>query len=296
MSSRRPCLMPPPFAPINGRGRLGNRGFTLVEMLTNLTISGILVMVIFQLMVSQQRAFTKQQTATRAMGNLRGAVSMLTWELQTASAADGDLYAIGSTSFSVRSLQGQGIVCGIDSVKPKGALLWNSSGDFPETADDSALVFVAGNAGSGDDTWRQFSVAGGGKTTDPCAWDPSIIAEKRLKIAGDTTGVRIGAPLRAFRRTEYSLVQDSSEWWLARRVGAASSYELMAGPLAAPADSGLVFTWYDRLGNVTTTPGDVAIVQIRLRDAPPASSGTGTGGQSGTPKQETVLTRVSLRG
>jgi hypothetical protein len=265
-------------------------------MLTNITITGVLVMVIFQLMVGQQRAFTKQQTATRSQGNLRGAMSMLSWELHTASAGDGDLYAIGRSSFSIRSLQGQGIVCGIDSVKPKGALLWGISGDFPETADDSALVFAAGSTGNADDTWRQFAVAGVGNTTDPCAWDPAIIAEIRVKIAGDTTGVRIGAPLRAFRRTEYSLVQDSSEWWLARRVGAASSFELLAGPLAAPADSGLLFTYYDRSGNVATTPNNVAIVQIMLRSAPPAASGGGGTGKSGAPKQETVRTRVSLRG
>lgn len=270
--------------------RLGDGGFTLVEMLVNLTISGILVMVIFQLMVSQQRAFTKQQAATRSIGNLRGAMSMLSWELHSASAADGDLYAIGSSSFSVRSLQGQGIVCAINTEKPRGLLLWNVSGDFPETADDSALVFAAGSAGSGDDSWKQFSVTGGSKSTDPCTWNSSIMVERRLKVAGDTTGVRIGAPVRAFRRTEYSLVQDSSEWWLARRVGTAGSYELLAGPLAAPADSGLVFVYYDKAGGITATPADVAIVQIILRDAPlPA-------GKTGSPKQETVMTRVSLRG
>jgi hypothetical protein len=262
-------------------------------MLTNLTISGILVMVIFQLMVTQQRAFTKQQSATRSRGTLRGALTVLSWELQSASASGGDLYAIGPSSFTVRSLQGQGIVCGIDSVKPKGTLLWNTSGDFPATADDSALVFAGGNEGSGDDSWRQFAVAGVGTSADPCAWDPAISAEIRIRIVGDTAGVRIGAPFRAFRRVEYSLVQDSSEWWLSRRVGGATSFELLAGPLAAPADSGLRFTYYDKSGGITATPANVAFVQLMLRDAPHAGSGTG---KSGAPKQETVVTRVSLRG
>lgn len=279
-----------PRPPQRRRSRLGERGFTLVEMLVNLTISGILVMVIFQLMVTQQRAFTRQQTATRSQGNLRGAVSMLTWELHSASAADGDLYAIGSSSFSVRSIQGQGIVCAMNTGLPRTVQIWNASGDFPATADDSALVFAAGDAGRADDVWRQLAVTRSNPNGVECTWNDQIVATLFVRVTGDTTGIRVGAPLRAFRRVEYSLVQDSSEWWLARRVGAASSLELLAGPLAAPADSGLIFTYYDKSGGITATPANVAFVQIILRDAPPPVV------KSGTPKQETVVTRVSLRG
>lgn len=274
------------------RALLGDRGFTLVEMLTNLTISGILVMVIFQLMVSQQRAFSKQQTLTRSRGSLRGAMSLLSWELHSASAADGDLYAIGPNGFTVRSIQGQGVVCAQDTTNVNDFGLWNTSGDFPAAADDSALVFVAGNAGDGDDAWTPLRVQGVNQVGGPCDWGTGQNWEVGVLTAGDVAGVRVGAPYRAFRRTEYSLVQDSSEWWLARRVGTAGSYELLAGPLAAPADSGLLLTYYDRSGNPTTTPSAVAIVQIMLRDAPATSDQ----GKTGTPKRETMMTRVSLRG
>ncbi len=108
--------------------------------------------------------------------------------------------------------------------------------------------------------------------------------------------VRIGAPVRAFRPVQYGLYFDpDGRWWLGRKVGGASTWEKLSGPLSAPSDSGLTFIYYDQNGDTTSVPVDVRMVDIILRGesfgkAPQA-------GELGPQVEEDTLTvRVSLRG
>ncbi|MGD2215258.1 MAG: hypothetical protein PVJ64_00825 [Gemmatimonadales bacterium] len=115
--------------------------------------------------------------------------------------------------------------------------------------------------------------------------------------SGDVlANVRIGAPVRAFRAVEYGLYFDpDGRWWLGRRVGNASDWEKLTGPLSTPSDSGLTFIYYDQNGDTTSVPVDVRMVDIILRGesfgkAPQA-------GDLGPEVEEDTLTvRVSLRG
>jgi type II secretory pathway pseudopilin PulG len=108
--------------------------------------------------------------------------------------------------------------------------------------------------------------------------------------------VRIGGPVRAFRPVEYGLYFDpDGRWWLGRKVGNASDWEKLSGPLSAPSDSGLTFIYYDQNGDTTSVPVDIRMVDIILRGesfgkAPQA-------GELGPQVEEDTLTvRVSLRG
>lgn len=108
--------------------------------------------------------------------------------------------------------------------------------------------------------------------------------------------VRIGGPVRAFRPVEYGLYFDpDGRWWLGRKVGDASDWEKLTGPLSPPSDSGLAFVYYDLNGDTTSVPVDVRMVDIILRGesygkAPQA-------GDLGPQVEEDTLTvRVSLRG
>ncbi|MGD2216527.1 MAG: hypothetical protein PVJ64_07210 [Gemmatimonadales bacterium] len=111
---------------------------------------------------------------------------------------------------------------------------------------------------------------------------------------GVLESVHVGAPFRAFRRVQYGLFQEDGRWWLGRMVGSASSFEKLIGPLAAPSDSGLVFTYYDLAGNATADPRQVAVVEIVLRAESFGKVQTGTGDVS--VQQDNLTTAVKLRG
>ncbi len=108
--------------------------------------------------------------------------------------------------------------------------------------------------------------------------------------------VRTGAPLRAFRPVEYGLYFDSDQrWWLGRKIGNASDYERVTGPLSEPSDSGLAFIYYDQNGDTTSNPIAVRMVDIILRGE--SYGKAPQGGDVGPQVEEDSLTlRVSLRG
>jgi Tfp pilus assembly protein PilE len=280
------------------RFRIGRGGFTLVEVLVYLLIGVVLVSVVYRVLISQNRLYVKQRELIDVRGTLSTAAAVLAWELRQASAAGGDLYSIGPSSFSVRSIQGVGIVCAANDTVPNYGL-WRTTGEFYATTDDSALVYAAGSGKEGDDGWRSAGIL---ELLNPttgqvpaCAWPAGVAPDLVVKLAGDLTGIYPGGPLRSFRRVEYGLFQDGGRWWLGARVGAAESYEKLTGPVSSPADGGLMFTYYDQNGAATLDPTQVAEVQIVIR-AESVGKIRQSGGQPPGFQRDTVATRVSLRG
>ena len=68
-----------------------------------------------------------------------------------------------------------------------------------------------------------------------------------------------------FHPVQFGLEEVNGRYWLVQRVSGATDPERLAGPLLSPADSGLVFSYYDVDGVATTTPSDVATVEILLK-------------------------------
>ena len=94
-------------------GRRRSNGFTLVEVLIYLTVGGLVVAALLSVTIFHQRDASRQREMVANRGNLRDALAMLTSELRVASASEGDLYSIHRDSFTIRSVQGSGVVCGI---------------------------------------------------------------------------------------------------------------------------------------------------------------------------------------
>lgn len=107
--------------------------------------------------------------------------------------------------------------------------------------------------------------------------------------------VHVGAPFRAFRRVQYGIHEQDGRWWLGRKVGSATGYERLMGPLRPPSDSGLVLVFYDANGTSTTDPTRVEMIDIRLRGE---SFGKVRQVSGGTPEveQDSLTIRVTLRG
>lgn len=276
-------------------------GFTLLELLLTLILGTVVVSAAYQLLIGQNRLYLKQREVMDVRGTLRGMGNLLTFELRNASAQGGDLYSITPDSFTIRSLRGFGVVCSM-SPGPWRFGLWGTMGELLSDGADSVLVFASGGASPADDRWFTLAVenvwAGAGAGISNCDWNggsgtvPAAVVQ--VDSAGNSLhGIRVGAPLRAFRQVRYGIFQRDGRWWLGRKVGAADSYQLLGGPLRPPADGGLTLTYYDQLGNVTTDPGRVRYVDIRLRgeslQAAPQSSG------AAAPQVDTLTVRTTLR-
>ena len=303
--------------PLRLRRLSDESGFSIVEFLIYIMIGAIVVASVYQLMIGQNRLYMKQRALQNVRGSLRAAATLLSWELRQASAANGDVYSIGANAFAVRSVQGGGVICG-EAFNQMRYGIWGASGEFYETSDDSALIFAAGNTGTGDDQWKVISIdkiwdpMGGGVPT--CFWGDTTVGAGKgsgaakgsvgwvgdrtpdlvLQVSGDVDGMYIGAALRAFRRVEYGLYTEDGRWWLGRKVGSAASYEKLAGPLSSPTDSGLVFTYYDDAGVATTDSSKVAMVEFVLRGE--SYRAVPQPGQAPSAQQDSLTTRVSLRG
>jgi type II secretory pathway pseudopilin PulG len=298
------------------RRRTSESGFTIVELLVYFTIAVIVIAGVYQLLIGQNRLYIKQREMQDVRTSLRATGNLLAFEFRQASAASGDLYGIGADSVRLRSIQGTGVICGEHTNLPRYGL-WGTSGEFMDTAEDSALVFAAGDVGSEDDTWKivaQYRVMDKGLAgVGRCGWTDKVVGKGKgltkgtgptmegvgvpdiaVETRGDMDDVYLGAPYRAFRPVTYGAYQEGDRWWLGRRVGSSDSWERLTGPLRAPEDSGLYFIYYDDAGAETSDPAQVRMVDIVLR-------GESLGrvprvGQEPGFQQDTLTIRVSLRG
>ncbi len=239
----------------------------MVELLIAMVLGLMVMGAAFSVFVSQTRQEGLHRETMDARETLRGAAALLTAELRPLSASRGDLYAITPQSVTLRSIQGAGTLCSKSPAAPQARYgVWQPSGTFAATADDSALAYSQSSA-----SWNRLKVSQvwqspSGGMPPFCAWSGALTPGLVVGfVIGDTTGVRVGSGIRPFRRTEYGMFQQDGRWWLGRKVGAAASFELVTGPLRSPADSGLVFHYYDSTGVATADPLLVQRVEVVLR-------------------------------
>lgn len=298
------------------------RGFSLLELVILLGIGSVVMGAIYGLMFGQMREFGAQREETDARQSLRMAMNLLVYELRGLSASDGDIYQIGANSIAVRSTKGSGTICGRHITLDRYGL-WATSGDFlTPGSDDSALVFIAGEKGTADDTWVPVRITSlynpGSGGVPKCFWGDSTAGSGKkdgsgvvpvqgngevdpdlvLGFSENVDGAYVGSPVRTFERVEYGLIQKEGRWWLGRKVGASSTWDLLTGPLQKPADGGLVFAYYDASGNVLApvpgSVGQVAMVEIVVRAESFKRSRSALGEVAF--QQDSLRSRVWLRG
>ncbi len=280
----------------------GERGFTIVEVLIYMVVAVIVIGAVYQVLIGQNRLYSKQRELQDVRGTLRAAGNLLAFEFRQASASNDDLYSITDTSFAVRSLYGAGIVCGIHANGRRFGL-HATAGDFTSGVADSALLFAAGASGTGDDNWLTLAVDSvwtSGGSVPFCSYGDTATIASQIVIQLDTAGIgslsaaTVGAPIRVFRRTQYGLYAEDGRWWLGRKVSGAANYQKLIGPMRSPADSGLSIVYYDQAGATTTTATAVRMVDIVLRGESYGQAVTGAGASKVL--EDSLRIRVSLRG
>jgi hypothetical protein len=266
----------------------------MVELLVALLVSSVLLIGLFQLVFAQNRAYSHQQGTADARQSLRAAGTLIAWELRHLSAAGGDVYALGSDSISVRSFDATAVVCRKRVITSQYGL--HSVAGEIETG-DSAMLYIVNSNRTADDAWRAVAIQNastpvsmGMLSTCP-SWPgtPAIQLGIQVGIAAtaDTAGLRIGAPVRAFRRRTYRMIQQNGDWWLGMREGN-GAYQLMTGPLRA--GNGLVLRYMNAAGATTTVPANVRAIEFILRSESQLARTVDS------VHEDSVVMRVQLRG
>lgn len=251
--------------------RPSEEGFTLAELTVAVTLLGILLAGAVGLFRSSAQLEGVHQQTIDAANTVRGAGTLLVTYLQGTAASGGDLTNLGDHSFTLRALQGTGVVCARDTASELYGLR-ETSGYFEATADDSALVADikadAWELAKVDDAWNG-DAAHTGTILDYCIWGDgsSVRPTAAVQLSGPSTllnELRIGSPIRVFRSVKFGLFTDAGEAWLGRKVGG-GSWEKLTGPMLPESEGGLELEYYDASGSTTTTASDVEKVEIVLR-------------------------------
>lgn len=236
-------------------------GFTIIELLVVAVLGLLLVMAAYQVLNTNQRAYAVQSEKVRGQQTLRAAMEVLTAEFRELSPEEGDIVRMASDGVEVRIPRRFGLVCevnydsggllGLISSSPELRVMkyeeWFSDGD-------SVVVFADHEpATSLDDEWISAQVTAV-DTTSACDGLPAQV----LTFAGQQSSfpensVLEGAPIRSRMAAEFGLSGDGNLW---------RSVEGSTSDLVGPVD--LALSYYDSLGHATTTPTDVAQIQIKL--------------------------------
>ena len=244
------------------RRSIWSRGFTLVEVLVAMTLTGIVVAGTLRALSAQKKFYARQARILSARHAMRASATILTSELREVSPPGGDLYAMGSDSVAFRSTVGFGIVCAIN--EGSGTLsLTHVSGHFTMDGADSVLVFVENGPDNDDDTWRVLPVAGIGVSGSSCG--SGSAPERVVTVSGALGGIWEGAPVRLFRPYVFGLFQLNDRWWLGRRNRGFGDFVPVAGPLAPPEAGGLHLAYYTAASVATSDPTLVARVVISVK-------------------------------
>ena len=235
-------------------------GFTIMELMISMMIGLTVLGAVYKLMITQTGGYGKQRELADVRETARSGSTLLSRDLRHAASGGSAVVAMSPNSITLRSVRGVGIVCAKHPNLPRYALA-RTAGKFEAGADDSAMVFQIGR-----ETWRRVKVSAVGTPAamgvPACAWSGGQVPDVVIEIPVTTTAIKVGAPLRTFRRVQYTQYSLDGRWWLGRKVGAATEFEQLTGPLRAA--GGLAFSYFDTLGAPTANPGAVGMVAFTV--------------------------------
>lgn len=255
-------------------------GFTLVELMVALVISGLLMAVVFQMLSGQSRMVAVQSGKEEAQQNVRGALEVISSELR--GAVPGALLDAQEKALTFMQPRAWGVVCAVAG-NTVTALFPNTGAVDAWNAVESSGVLINQNANpAGPAAWLPspavaadraqitgVQVLAGGPNVGDCA---GMQAQgDALAVAITTNKVLVGAQgnnVVSYSLTRYDLAEVDGKWWLRRNsgvTGGAYNQQPLAGPLE---EDRFRFTYYTA-GNppvaMGAAPGANAAVLATVR-------------------------------
>lgn len=242
------------------------RGFTLVELLAVVILGGMMVLSIYQVLITNSRTYTVNNAHIQGQQALRAGMDVLFGEIREISTEEGDLVGMGPDFITVRAQRAFGIACNVDYTVAPNLITTHRIGPVFQ-AGDSVVVFADNNPDlTRDDLWLTKLVQAVDTTSATCPDGTVAQSVGIANLASTGDSVRLGAPLRAFDTYTYGLFDYGGETYLGRWASSSMVMGLpdpLVGPLVAK--RGVSFRYLDSIGGVTTVDTLVAQIEVTLR-------------------------------
>lgn len=296
------------------------RGFTLVELMVGLMLTGLVGGVVYRLLINNQRVSRAQIARVGVQDNVRIGATVVTSELRElgydsvpatasaaliaatgAAAADTDLRLAQPGRVQYRAMRGFGITCAAPTA---GRLVLRRSlysGLRDPAAGDGLTAFVEGERTTGgDDAWVQAVVAAvaAGACDDGApglavtlAWPTPAVG------AAAAPAMARGGPVRVFEIMELQYYVSGGQSWLGMRsVSAGGTIQPLVGPLADSTGGarGLTFAYLDGNDVPTSALDRVRSIAVTLRGVTEQRVYQ-SGGQTSAIDTLSTTARVALR-
>jgi prepilin-type N-terminal cleavage/methylation domain-containing protein len=238
-------------------------GFTMIELLVVSLLGALVIMALYQVLATNERAFAAQRAQVEGQRAVRAGLEILTAELREISPGGGDLVLATPDSAGIRKMKAFGLVCSVNPGGSPPTITVLRVGKWFGTA-DSIVVFAENDLDtSNDDRWL-FGIPSAVDTTATCGTRAAqTLSVPGMSAALGTDTVRAGAPVRAFANQRFGIRPWGSLRYLSRRVGL-GTVEPLVGPLRTDG-TGLHFEYLDELGDSTAVLTDVAQIRVTLR-------------------------------
>ena len=247
-----------------------NRGFTLVEVVVALVLTGLATAAIGSALLTGLRSYTRQIDRGQVRADLRTATAIFTRELRGLDACGGDIVEMQESTITYRAQRGTHFVCTQPNPSTGAVVVFEtpSAGLRQlETGRDSLLLLAENDVvDPNDDEWIPLGL-GGVSTGTLCPGGQNGL---RLDLLGASarhlSGVYRGAVALGFQVTKILLYSASDgRYWIGLREFRPDNGWTITQPILGPVSrNGLRFRYYRADGSVAENQSSVALISVEI--------------------------------